>query len=253
MERATRELETRRQEAARIAGARAFPGSSRIRSAISAGRPRRCGRRPARSARGRASVRADAQGAAEASVGAARNAQAGRRGHGADGGVDPGNRPARRRGRRTLSIITVLAAQGAQDGIGDLVEVLPADRRDPRTDPLDRGADQPSGPQRHHRGGAGGRGGQGLRGRRRRGEGSVRTDGQGGGRDRRANRPRPGGAPPSRSRIGDMAGKIANGARFHAIDRAFGRPAGRGDARNRPEHHAWRPIAAIPQRRTSKP
>ena len=119
MERATRELETRRQEALELQ-VRDFSGIIAD-SVGDLGRQTEAMRQASGTlGAGAASVRADAQGAAEASVGAARNAQAVAA---ATVQMEASIREISGQAARSQDIVdlTVLAAQGAQDGIGDLV------------------------------------------------------------------------------------------------------------------------------------
>jgi methyl-accepting chemotaxis protein len=120
MERSTRALEIRRQEALE-SQVRDFSGIIAD-SVGDLGRQTEAMRQASGTlGAGAASVRADAQGAAESSVGAARNAQAVAA---ATVQMEASIREISGQAARSQDIVdlTVLAAQGAQDGIGDLVE-----------------------------------------------------------------------------------------------------------------------------------
>ena len=92
----------------------------------------------------------------------------------ADGRVDPGDRAERDEAAGSRPGGALAAA--TTDSVAQAGRLVGRDRQRDQGDHLDRRADQPAGPQRHHRGRPGRRGGQGLRGRRRRGQGSGPGD-----------------------------------------------------------------------------
>jgi methyl-accepting chemotaxis protein len=98
--------------------------------------------------------------------------------HRGDDRLDQGNRQERQRGGQGRQ----RRRQGGRDDQRHHRQArrqLSRDRQGHQGDHLDRPADQPAGPQRHHRGGPRRRGRQGLRGGGQRGEGTGQGDRQG--------------------------------------------------------------------------
>ena len=128
----------------------------------------------------------------------------------------------------------VKVAEKTNATVAKLGEIERRDRQRHQGHHVDRPADQPAGPERHHRGGPRRRGGQGLRRRRQRGQGAGQADRQG----HRGHQPQDRGHP----------GRHQGRRRGHRPDRQDHQP----DQRH-PEHHRQRRRGADGHDRRDQP